>query len=191
MSQLAVQTHPSLAHQPIMRRRGRQSPKNLQQELIIQTAEGIRHLNRSSTRFPGIYFVPQSLTTHCTLPSNPKPTKAFTAASPSSSTSFNSTTSALESKLFPRLPVFSNRSSLWVQVFFTLFFFLAALESVPAFLELWLGWAAGGGCEKSSKDKLRHFRSGNSGKERAREEDDLTWRGLARLIHVLIEIHFC
>lgn len=191
MSQLAVQSHPSLAHQPIMRRRRRQSPKNLQQKLIIQTAEGIRHHNRSSTRFPGIYFVPQSLTTHCTLPSSPKPTKPFTAASPSSSNSFNSTTRALESKLIPHLPAFSNRSSLWVQVFFTLFFFLAALASVPAFLELWLGRAAGGGCEKSSQGELRHFRSGNRRREGGREQDDLTRRGLACLIHVLIEIPFC
>ncbi len=176
-----------------MRRRGRQSSKDLQQELIIQTAEGIRHHNRSSTRFPGIYFVPQSLTTHCTLPSSPKPTKSFhhRLSSPSSSTSFNSTTSALESKLFPRLPAFSNRSSVWVQVFFTLFCFLAALASVPAFLELWLGRAAGEGCEKSSQGELRHFRSGNNGREGTREEEDLTWRGLARLIHVLIEIPFC
>lgn len=52
-----------------------------------------------------------------------------------------------------------------MQVFFTLFFFLAALASVPAFLELWLGRAADAGCEKSSQGELRHFRSGNSGRE--------------------------
>jgi hypothetical protein len=52
-----------------------------------------------------------------------------------------------------------------VQVFFTLFFFLAALASVPAFLELWLGRAAGEGCEKSSQGELRHVRSGDCGRE--------------------------